>query len=466
MTLRIESWSLSRIAEVVGGELHGSDGHVTSVSSDTRTIGDGALFVALVGERFDGHDYAEQAVEKGAAALLVSRLVDGVDVAQVVVDETLDGLQRLGAALFRQAREEGVFSIALTGSNGKTTTKELIAALWRTRGTVHATAGNLNNHIGVPLTLCAMPANTKTLVLEMGANKFGDIAELIAIAPADVRVITSIGYAHIENLRDLDGVRKVKSEIFEHDEAECLAVVPVAERMLLWLGGFAGRVVSVGANQSGAEVSYKRTARGTLAVRGPHFEHDLNFALPGRHNAQNLATALATLHVLGPDEQPLTGALQPAIDSVELPGGRWRTVERGEWRYLDDAYNANPSSVRASWDGFVEIAGGAFGVAPVEVVAVIGEMLELGDDADELHRETAAWIARRGGAAALAFVGAYAESMAQAARTAIEDSDAEVVALATTDDVAAWLKGRAPGLVYLKASRGQKLERLIELMPD
>src|SRR5690606_33123758 len=127
-------------------------------------------------------------------------------------------------------------TIALTGSNGKTTTKELIAAVWRCEGeVVHATKGNFNNHIGVPLTLCATPVDATTIVIEMGANQFGDIEQLVELAPADVRVITSIGYAHIERLENLDGVRRTKSEIFEHSDDAILAVVPESERMLLWL---------------------------------------------------------------------------------------------------------------------------------------------------------------------------------------------------------------------------------------
>ncbi len=457
MTLRIETWTLGRVAEVVGGQLSGDeDERVKGVSTDTRTIKPGELFVALVGERFDGHDYVKAAGESGASATLVSRRVD-TELTQIVVDDTLDALQRLGAALFDEARADGALSIALTGSNGKTTTKEFLAALWGATTRVHANAGNLNNHIGVPLTLCAIPVDAETLVIEMGANDFGDISELIALAAADMRIITSIGHAHIEGFGDLDGVRQGKSEIFERSTSETVAVVPRQERERLSLDDFRGTVVTVGARGSSATIEY-HTISGEVGITGEGFEYHLRSPLPGTHNAHNLATALATLWANG--VCPSEDRLNRALGSLVLPGGRWRTIERDGWTFLDDAYNANPSSVRASWDAFVEIRQRASEVG--SVVAVFGEMLELGDDADALHRETARWIARRGGADVLVFVGAHATPMADAARRA---GNGEVRAFVDPERVARWLSDRQPGTVFLKASRGQQLERIIEHFP-
>ncbi len=462
MTLRIEKWTLGELARHLGGELTDpaiAERRPTAVGTDTRAIEAGSLFVALRGENFDAHDFVGDAIVGGACTAIVSRVCG--DAPQIVVPDTLRALQALGALVFQDAKAAGVRSIALTGSNGKTTTKELIAAVWGVDGAVvHATRGNLNNHIGVPLTLCATPVDATAIVIEMGANQFGDIAELVRMAPADVRVITSIGYAHIEGLGSLEGVRRVKSEIFGASGDALLAVVPETERMQLWLNEFAGPVATVGSETEGGVVRYK-LRNGAVEVRGPQFEYRLQFKLPGAHNQHNLAVALATLLV--GEWRPTQAGLQAALDATSLPGGRWRRVRRGRWIVLDDAYNANPSSVRASWDAFVEIAPGPDWVTDAEVVAVIGEMFELGDDSEELHRQTAAWVARRGGASAFVFVGQHGQAMAEAA--ALETS-ADVEAFDDPEAAGRWVALRPPGVVYLKASRGQALERLIDFLPE
>ena len=465
MTLRIARWDLARIAASMNGALQGPpDARVGFVSTDSRNIRDGALFVALSGERFDGHDYVAAAAELGAAAAVVSRRVD-VDLPQIVVDDTLRALQSLGAALFDEAQQDGVFSIALTGSNGKTTTKELLAALWGTLGVVHATRGNFNNHIGVPLTLCEIPVEAQFLVIEMGANGPDDIGELVALAPADVRVITSIGAAHIEGFGGLDGVRRAKSQIFHHATAETLAVVPETEPALV--ADFPGKIAVVGSSLGrgrparASQPSLLRYSRDAdqLEVTGNDFELHLKSPLPGDHNAHNLATAVATIY--GTGRQLDERLANEALASLQLPGGRWRRVSAHGYTFLDDAYNANPSSVRASWDAFVEIqqSEGAVG----DVVAVIGEMFELGAEAEAMHRETAEWVARRGGADHFAFVGSFANQMAE---SAAQVTNLPVHAFAQPSDAAQWLLERGPCTVYLKASRGQRLEAIIELVTD
>lgn len=464
MTLRIQKWTLAEIADLLGGKLTGPDQsevRPTSVSTDTRSMTAGALFVALAGENFDGHDYLDTAAEQGACAAIVSSPAEVSDLPKIVVPNTLAALQELGARIFADAKADGVRSIALTGSNGKTTTKELIAAVWGCEGAVvHATKGNFNNHIGVPLTLCAMPSDATVLVLEMGANNFGDIEELVGLAQADVRVITSIGYAHIENLKNLDGVRKVKSELFCDSDDALLAVVPEVERMRLWLNQFSGSVATVGSAAEGGSVTFA-SRQDKLEIVGPEIDYRLSFKLPGLHNQHNLSCAIATLLV--GSWRPTEERLQAALDDVSLPGGRWRRVERGDWIILDDAYNANPSSMRASWDAFVEIAPSDDAVVDAAIIAVVGEMFELGDEAEQLHRDTAAWIAARGGANTFVFVGRHGQAMAEAAAL---ETRADVEAFEDPEAAGRWIAHRPPGVVYLKASRGQALEQLIEYLPE
>lgn len=457
--LLIHGWTAERIAAAVGGKHIGGNPSVNSVSTDTRTISEGSLFVPLVGERFDGHDYIDQARESGASLVLSSRPIDG---AYVEVEDTLQALQRLGHALWKNAADGGMRTIALTGSNGKTTTKELTAAVLRACGRrVHATAGNLNNHIGVPLTLCAMPQTADVSVVEMGCNQFGDISELIAFAPAEVRVVTSIGAAHLEVLGDLDGVRRAKSEIFEGATADTIALVPQSEREQLGLDEFPGRVFTVGPESSADfRVSVTDRSRGTQRVRVESEGCSIDFTLhlPGEHNARNAAMAWATALVSGFESTPED--LQAELDALVLPGGRFRQVEHGAWRFVDDAYNANPSSVRASYQSFLELLDE---MESTQTYAVLGEMLELGSSARSMHEEVARDVAASGGVDVFVFVGPYADAMA-AAVTAAKGTNVEIVSATDVVDAARSIRKTGPGLVFLKASRGARLERIIDML--
>lgn len=473
---RIGNWTLGRIAEAVGGALDGESGAAPAgVSTDTRSLDAGELFVALRGPNFDGHDFVEEAARNGAVGAVVFRdfaaegeFLEGVPL--IRVDDTREALAELGRAIWREAREEGLHTIDLTGSNGKTTTKEMLAAIWSTRGEVYSTPGNFNNEIGLPLTLCGLPERCDHLVLEMGANARGEIAGLIRLAPGDERLITSIGLAHTEGFGSVDGIRRAKSEIFEAATSGALAVVPASERSKLRLEAFPGEVWTFGEG-SDADlrlVEYSKVEEGS----GP-FEAVLEWRdrricieldLPGRHNGRNLACALSTLVARGRtlDVESLEGALR----EMELPGGRWNRTRREDLSFIDDAYNANPSSVRASFEAFLEVEPDAdFDAAKLRRVAVLGEMHELGDEAPRLHREVAGEIAGHSALDAFCAVGEFSESMARAARR-ISRGDLEVAACRETEEVAEWLLDRRPAFVWMKASRGCALERVIEAVTD
>lgn len=449
----IARFDLETIAAWCSGRAD-ANGHIGGVSTDTRTIAQGDLFVALVGPNFDGHDFIETAVERGAGAVLVSRAVE-TTVPQIRVVDTLLGLQAISRALFLEMRERGVRSIALTGSNGKTTTKELVASLLVSAGiVVHATPGNLNNHIGVPLTICACPEEVDVIVVEMGANRFGDIAELIEIAPADVRIVTSIGYAHIENLGDLDGVRRVKSEIFQHAGADTVAIVPFDERERLALRGFPGLVYTAGfAQGADAVVRSQRDHGHVVSLEIDASTRRILLPIPGPHNAQNLALAWMAV-TAGLGVQLTDSRVQAQFAGFSLPGGRLKRISMGDWEFIDDAYNANPTSARASFDAFLEMDG------PGPRIAVFGEMRELGDKSAQLHGDLARSIASRGGVDYLVFVGNFADEMEKAAIQV--GPEARVYATPEIEAAATFVQKAGPGFVFLKASRGAELERIIE----
>jgi UDP-N-acetylmuramoyl-tripeptide--D-alanyl-D-alanine ligase len=458
--LRIATWPLARIAETVDGALVGAapDATVERLSTDTRDLDDGALFVALVGERFDAHDFLEDARDAGATAAIVHNesAARRAEIAAIVVDDTLAALQTLGHAIWTEATREGLRTVSLTGSNGKTTVKEMTAAIFSRAGATYATPGNLNNHIGVPLTLCALPKSTEFLVAEMGANAVGDIAELIEMAPGQTRIITSIGAAHLEGFGGLDGVRRGKSEIFNDARPDDVGVVPHTERKRLYMEAFDGRVLTVG-EAEGADtrltgyVPGGGRPRATLEIRG--CEQAYVLPIPGRHHALNLGTALAAMLAEGIELSP--EQIQAALDELVLPGGRWREEQVGAIRFIDDAYNANPTSTVASFDAFMQIEDER------PRIAVIGEMLELGETAEQQHIDVAERIAASDGLHGFAAVGPYADAMADAASVA-----PEAHAFADAKQAGDWLAdaGSQLGglLVFLKGSRGARLEDVIE----
>ncbi len=465
--LRVSRWSPGKIAGAMDARISGpaaGSPQITGVTTDTRALRPGELFVALRGERFDGHHFVEAALDAGAAAVVVDDLSScPPGTAAIVVDDTLRGLAALGHALFVEAGRDGLHSVAVTGSNGKTTVKELLKVLWGTGGEVWATPGNLNNHIGVPLTLCGIPRACDHLIVEMGANHVGEISELIKLAPGDERIITSIGKAHLEGFGSLAGVRRGKSEIFEGADRETAAIVPADEAALLLDEEFPGRVLRVGAGGP-AEVQVgwgglEPDAQGRLSsrviVEVDSRKWALSLPLVGRHNAQNLGAALATL--IARDEVPSEAELNQALSGLDLPGGRLRVVRAGELEILDDAYNANPTSMRASYEAFASWCD----EAGLPRLAVIGDMKELGDFADEEHRQLARWLAGQA-LTSIAFVGEFGPVMREAA--ADINGGAECVAMSEVDEISRWLQRRGAARVFLKGSRANRLERVIDAL--
>jgi UDP-N-acetylmuramoyl-tripeptide--D-alanyl-D-alanine ligase len=443
-------WSARRVAKALGVGYDGPDASFAQVSTDTRTVPRGALFVALAGERFDAHAFLADAVAKGAAGLVVRRGTPAPAGAAVFeVEDTLIALGQL-ATVRRRAVPGPV--VAVTGTNGKTTTRQMLAAALGARWRTHATAGNLNNLVGVPLTLLASPDDADALVIEAGASVPGEIARLRAVIEPSVGVITNVAPGHLEGFGSLDGVLREKLALLD---GVVLAVVgPEPPALGEGARRRAGRVVVAGIGDRAAvrpdEWALDPNGAARLTFRGVA----CRLPVVGRHQVENAMLALAAAEAL---EVDLEGAAR-ALERITVPSGRCQVLRRGDLVVLHDAYNANPKSMAAA----LETARAMRGDRPL--VVVLGSMLELGPESAALHQETAERVLAVE-PSLVAVTGLFIPAFARH-RGALGDR------LLTADDadalgrlVAARLKGRA--LVLLKASRGVRLERALpHLLPD
>lgn len=400
-------WRLSEAAARIGGRVAGADVRFDTVGTDSRGDCSRQLFVALRGAHFDAHGFVAQARQQGAAAALVDHRVD-TDIPQLIVDDTRLSLGRLAAA-WRERVKGRV--IAVTGSNGKTTCKEMIAAVLGQVGSVHATSGNLNNDIGLPLSLLAA-RDQDFLVLEMGANHPGEIANLTAIGRPDIAVITNVGSAHLEGFGSLEGVARAKGKIAQGLPADGTFIMPSDSPWNdLWRDLAAGhRVLTCGPDVTAdvrAEVDGIRGVwdqggfRTDFAVQTGGSELKLALDLAGTHNIRNALVAVAVAGVLGVGAD----AIRAGLASLQpVPGRLCPRQCPGGLRLIDDSYNANPDSVRAAIEVLVGLPGRHW--------LVLGDLAELGSDAEALHRDLGA-AARAAGVEVLYTVGILSAAAAE-----------------------------------------------------
>jgi len=367
--------TLAAAATVLQGTLRGSDAEFSGVSTDTRTLARGNLFVALVGPHFDGHGFVSEAAGKGAIGALVSRDLEA-DIAVVQVADTRLGLGQLAAYWRRQFQ---IPVIAVTGSNGKTTVKNMIAAILNVVGPTLATQGNLNNDIGVPLTLLCLRQGDRHAVIEMGMNHPGEIDYLTKLARPTIALINNAAAAHLAGLGSVEAVARAKGEIYAGLAADGIAVINADDAYAdLWRELAAPhRVITFGLDQP-ADVSaeFQLDAGGsTIHLKTPHGGISMRLSLLGRHNVMNALAASSASLAAGVS---LTD-IQAGLEKLRSVTGRLE-VKRGlnGARVLDDTYNANPGSLAAG----VEVLKAASG----ERVLVLGDMGELGDAARDIHR--------------------------------------------------------------------------------
>jgi UDP-N-acetylmuramoyl-tripeptide--D-alanyl-D-alanine ligase len=371
--------SLQTLADALNAELIGTDTQIDSVTTDTRQITEGCLFVALKGEKFDAHDFAADAVKAGSGALLVSKRLP-VDVPQLVVADTRIALGQLGGWVRQQVPARVV---GLTGSSGKTSVKEMTAAILRECGNVLYTAGNFNNDIGVPLTLLRLTAEHDFAVIEMGANHAGEIAYTTALARPETALVNNLSAAHLEGFGSLAGVARAKGEIFDGLPENGIAVINADNNdWANWQHKLNGKTVWRFSPTFGKGIDFSATdvnispLNTTFTLHSPQGSIDVSLPVPGRHNIANALAAAALAMSVGASPENVRAGLA-TLQSVK---GRLFPIVISEGKtLLDDSYNANVGSMTAAAQVLAEMPG-------YRVMAV-GDMAELGAESEHCHRQ-------------------------------------------------------------------------------
>jgi UDP-N-acetylmuramoyl-tripeptide--D-alanyl-D-alanine ligase len=373
--------SFSELLVVLDARRVNEDCTFNGVSIDSRAINAGDLFVALTGPRFDGHDYLDQVASKGAVGALVEREVPGSSLPQLIVGDTRKALAQLGA-LNRNAFVDKPVA-AVTGSSGKTTVKEMLASILRTRGSVLATRGNLNNELGVPLTLLALAPEFDAAVIELGASRIGEIAFTVSLTKPHVTIITNAGTAHVGEFGGPEKIVEAKGEIIEGLDQFGTAVLNRDDKAFAIWAARAGarKVLSFSMNNPDADLYASNLgidARGcpVFTLNGPSGSAQVQLNLLGAHNVANALAAAAAAHVLNVS---LDGIVAGLNNVQPVKGRTVAQLATNGMRVIDDTYNANPSSVAAATDILAGFTG--------RTVLVLGDIGELGDWAEQGHRD-------------------------------------------------------------------------------
>ena len=450
MTLSLQAIARTISATVIAG----AQGSVSGYSIDSRTINPGECFFALRGPVHDGHDYLAKLPERGAAVAVVERLSE-VRIPQLVVPDTLVALQTLAG----KARTRwGGTVVGVTGSAGKTTTKDAVAALLGVQMRTGRTVGNFNNHVGLPLSILRLDDECKAAVLEMGMNHAGEIRELARIARPQIGVVTNAGWAHAEFFEDgVDGVARAKRELIEELPADGVAVLNADDaRVREFAQVHPGRSILYGF----AEDAEVRAEEFQACPNGSHFRClgvEFDSPLAGRHNVSNVLAAIAVARAMDIAPEYLLDAVR-GLSAGKMRGERF---ERNGITVINDCYNANPEAVRS----MLELLRGTPGQRRV---AVLGEMLELGREAGTLHRGIGKFTAELGISALVGIRGAARQMVDEAIEAGLSDSAAPFFAryFETVEEAGEFLRGyvHAGDVVLFKGSRGVGVERAIDGM--
>lgn len=465
----MKGMTIGQMAHVCGARLAGApcapeqaQAEAAGIVTDSRQVKTGFVFVALSGERVDGHDYIPQVFAAGALAVICEREPEQADGVCLVVESTRAALKKL-AALYLD--ELAIPVVGITGSVGKTSTKEMIASVLAQKYRVHKTAGNFNNEIGLPLTVFGLREEHEVAVLEMGISDFGEMSRLAAVARPKVSVITNIGICHLENLGTRDGILKAKTEVFDYLRENATVVLNGDDDKLCTVATVKGKQpVFYGMGEAAPEgaVYDKKTvfadAIDNKGLRGIDFDlhfpqkvHRVHVAIPGEHNVYNAMAAAAVGLALGLSEEEICAGIQ----SARAIGGRTNLIEAHDYLIIDDCYNANPVSMKAAIDVLAQADG--------RTIAVLGDMGELGADEKQLHYEVGAYVAQKN-IDCLFAAGKLSEELVRGA--ADETKCTEVFYFPTRDELCAALLPyvQAGDTILIKASHFMEYPKLVEAL--
>lgn len=448
-----------RIAEVCSGIYHGTEEtgrrEVTAITTDSRQAAEGCLFVAVQGERVDGHTFIPGVYEKGALCVISEQKLENPKGAWIHVKSSLQAIKDM-AEFYRKQLDVKV--VGITGSVGKTSTKEVTASVLSEKYSVLKTLGNFNNELGLPLTVFRLREEHQAAVLEMGISDFGEMHRLSKIARPDVCVITNIGQCHLEFLKDRDGILRAKSEIFDFLAEDGTVILNGDDDKLATIKEIKGIAPVFFGVESGREIyADELEPQGLKGIRCRiHVGGEsliVHIPMPGYHMVLNALAATAVGISMG-----LTLAeVKRGVENLQSIGGRFHIIEKGGRLIIDDCYNANPVSMKASLDVLKD--------AKHRKVAVLGDMFELGENTEELHTEVGVHAAKNK-IDLLICTGALSRHMAEAAVQA--GGCGEVIYTETMEELMQILPGKlqADDTILVKASHGMNFSKIVEILKE
>ena len=446
----MKKFTLAEIAASCGGKYVGEEAlkntAITSVERDSRAVKDGSLFLAIKGERVDGHDFIEKCYDNGAVCAICEKAPENPKKPYIMVDSTLNAVKDIAKA-YREKFDIPV--VGVSGSVGKTSTKEMLYAVLSQRFKTHKTQGNLNNELGVPLTILSMPEEAQAAVIEMGISGFGEMTRLSRVAQPTICVLTIIGCCHLENLGDRDGVMKAKTEMFKYardgaefilngDDDKLSTITDVSGKKPIFFG--------IDSKNDYYAENIENNGEGGVSCKLCFGDTKLDVTIPaiGTYMVSNALAAAAAGKLLGlSDEQ-----IKKGVEAYKTVGSRANVINNGKIRIIDDCYNANPTSVKASLETLKNFRG--------RTVAVLGDMKELGTDELQLHFDTGAYAKQIGIDVVLA-AGPLAKSLADGADGKWYETKEELIK-ALPEII------KEGDTVLVKASHSMQFEKIVEFL--